>query len=164
MGAVYYSAIGDSWPLIISMIFIGLVFFLFRRSGGSIRRRPELVQNLVNEVRLNQALVKTFGVREKLKKFEVTYWRLNRGNLDFLGDKLVNKLSKVFTMMEEFNQQIKVAQKVKSTTYLSIDVSKLSEPLSATRKGLEDWLEEHTGHRELPPKYPTLMGSLFGEH
>ncbi len=150
-------------PLIISLVVVLLLFYLLRRRGGSVRRRPELVQSLIYEVRLNLALVDAFHLREKPRRFESTHWHLNRDGLDFLEESLQSTLSQVFGMIEDFNQQIKAAKKSKMLDHLNLNVDRLKEPLAASKKGLEDWLEEHTGHRELPPKYPTLFGSLFGE-
>lgn len=150
-------------PVLITLGIVIFLFYLLRRRGGSVRQRPETVQNLVYEVRLNQALVETFHLREKPRRFESTHWQLNKDKLDFLEESLQHTLSEAFNRVEDFNQQIKAAKKAKMLDRLSLDVSKLKEPLATSKKGLEDWLEENTGHRELPPKYPTLFGSLFGE-
>ncbi len=150
-------------PVLITLGIVMLLFYLLRQRGGSVRRRPEVVQALIYEVRLNLALVDTFHLREKARRFESTNWQLHKNKLDFLEESLQNTLSGVFEMVEYFNQQIRTAKKAKAFDRLSLDVSKLKEPLAESKKGLEDWLEENTGHRELPPKYPTLLGSLFGE-
>jgi len=184
-------------PLLITLGVIILLFFLVRRRGGSVRQRPELVQSLIYEVRLNQVLVDTFHLREKPKSFESTQWQLYKDKLDFLEETFAKKckdcghehenmvercnrcgsenlrgrsrndlretLSDVFSRIEEYNVEIKAAKKARSTDFLNTDVSKLKTPLARSKKGLEDWLEENTGHRELPPKYPTMLGSLFGE-
>jgi hypothetical protein len=122
-----------------------------------------MVQSLIYELRLNQALVDTFHLREKPRRFESTHWQLSKDKLGFLEEWLQNTLAEVFELVDEFNQEIKAAKKAKMLEQLNIDVSKLKEPLAKSKKGLEDWLEENTGHRELPPRYPTLLGSLFGE-
>jgi len=150
-------------PVLITLGIVILLFYMLRRRGGNVRQRPELVQSLIYEVRLNQALVETYYVREKLRRFETTHWQLNKDRLDFLGESLQKTLSEVFGRVEDFNQQIKTAKKAKMLENLNLDVNKLKEPLAESKKGLEDWLEENTGHRELPPRYPTLLGSLFGE-
>jgi cytochrome c-type biogenesis protein CcmH/NrfF len=67
-----FDAISDNLPLFLLIIGIILVQFLLRR-----RRRPEvtyreITQSLLAEVRLNQALVETFSLREKPKRFEMT--------------------------------------------------------------------------------------------
>lgn len=149
-------------PVIITLGVVILLFWLLRRRGG-IRQRPEVVQSLIYEVRLNQALVDTFHLRGKPRRFEDTNWHLHKNKLDFLEDSLQSILTEVFDTVEDFNQQIKAAKKAKTIDKLNLNVGKLKEPLANCKKGLEDWLEEHTGHRELPPKYPTLFGSLFGE-
>ena len=153
----------NALPVIISLGVVLLLFYLLRRRGGSVRRRPELVQSLIYEVRLNQALVDTYHLREKPKRFESTQWHLHRDKIDFLEEPLQKTLTNVFSMVEEFNEQIKASKKAKSNDFQNINVNKLKTPLAKSKKGLEDWLEEATGHRELPPKYPSLFGSLFGE-
>ena len=150
-------------PVLITLGVVILLFYLLRRRGGSVRQRPEMVQSLIYEVRQNQALVETFNLREKPRRFESTHWQLNKDKLDFLEESLQHTLVKVFDMVEDFNQQMKAAKKAKMLEHLNLNVEKLIEPLAESKKGLEDWLEENTGHRELPPKYPTLLGSLFGE-
>jgi len=150
-------------PVLISLGVVLLLFYLLRRRGGSVRRRPELVQSLIYEVRLNQALVDTYHLREKPKTFESTHWQLYKDKIDFLEEPLQKTLNNVFSMVAEFNGQIKAARKAKSNDFQNINVSKLKTPLAKSKKGLEDWLEETTGHRELPPRYPSLLGSLFGE-
>ena len=153
----------DALPVLISLGVVLLLFYLLRRRGGSVRRRPELVQSLIYEVRLNQALVDTYHLREKPKRFESTQWQLYKDRIDFLEESLQKTLANVFSMVEEFNAQIKASRKARSNDFQNINVSKLKTPLAKSKKGLEDWLEEATGRRELPPKYPTLFGSLFGE-
>lgn len=150
-------------PVLITLGVVILLFYMLRRRGGSVRQRPEMVQSLIYEVKLNQALVETFHLREKPRRFESTHWQLNKDKLGFLEEALQNTLSEVFNRVEDFNQQIKAAKKAKMLEHLNLDINKLKEPLAESKKGLEDWLEENTGHRELPPRYPTLMGSLFGE-
>ena len=156
------SGLRDSLPLLIGLVVI-LVLFAFFRRGGSIRRRPEMIQGLIYELRLNQVLVETFHLREKPRRFETTHWQINKEKLDFLDESLRGTLTWVFERVEDFNRQIKAAKKAKTLHQLNLNVEELKEPMAESRKGLEDWLEEHTGHRELPPRYPTLFGSLFGE-
>ena len=183
-------------PLIISVVVVLLLFALLRRRGTSVRHRPETVQSILYDVRLNQALVKNFHLREKPRKFETANWSVNKTKIGFLDEVFAKKcedcghehgnmvercekcgsqklreplrkglretLSNVFAMVEDFNQQIKIARKTKAFSQLNIDVGNLKKPLDESRKGLEDWLEEHTGHRELPPKYPGFTDLLFG--
>ena len=152
-----------SIPLILTVVLLLVVFYFLRGRGGGVGNRPELVQSLLTEVKLNQALVETFQLRQKPKKFEMTSWEVYKTSIDFLEESLQDTLANAFGMFEDFNKQIKIAKKEKSNSYMDIDIAKLREPLAKSRKGLEDWLEETTGHRELPTRYPSLFGSLFGE-
>jgi len=150
-------------PLIIIIILLAIVFTWVRVGGSRVRRRPDFVQRLIYEVRLNQALVETYHLREKPRKFETTAWRMSQDNIDFLDDSLQQTLTDLFTTVGEFNEQIKAARKTKVFSQLNIDVNKIKEPLAESRKGLEDWLEEMTGQRELPSKYPSIFGWWFGQ-
>ncbi len=150
-------------PLILTVVLLLVVFYFLRGRGGGVGNRPELVQGLLSEVKLNQVLVETFQLRQKPKKFEMTRWQINNGKIDFLEESLQDTLAKAFSMVEDFNQQIQIAKKEKSTSYMNIDVAELRGPLAESKKGLEDWLEETTGHRELPIRYPSPFGWLFGE-
>ena len=152
-----------SLPLILTVVLLLVVFYFFRGRGRGVRNRPELVQSLLSEVKLNQALLETFKLRQKPKKFEMTSWEVYKTSIDFLEESLQDTLAKAFGMVEDFNQQIKIAKKEKSTSYMNIDVAELRGPLAESKKRLEDWLEETTGHRELPIRYPSPFGWLFGE-
>lgn len=153
---------GENWVLIVAIAAILMLFFLARRGGG-VRRHPEIVQNLLYDVRLNQALVETYHLREKPKKFDNTNWQINKNRIDFLEEELQETLHQTFDVVEDFNQQIKTAKKLKSDSFRSLDVGKLKELLAKCRKGLEDWMMDKIGKKELPPKYPSLLGGLFGE-
>ena len=152
-----------SIPLILTVVLLLVVFYFLRGRGGGVGNRPELVQSLLTEVKLNQALVETFQLRQKPKKFEMTSWEIYKTSIDFLEESLQDTLANAFGMVEDFNQQIQIAKKEKSLSYMNIDVAKLRGPLAKSKKGLEDWLEETTGHRELPTRYPSPFGWLFGE-
>ncbi len=149
-------------PLIIIIVLLAVVFTWIRLGAGSVRHRPDLVQRLIYETRLNQALVETFHLREKPRKFEITVWKMSQNKIDFLEDSLRQTLINVFSTVEEFNEQIRAARKAKTFNQLNIDANKLKEPLAESRKGLEDWLEDTTGQRELPSKYPSIFSWWFG--
>lgn len=152
-----------SIPFILTVVLLLVVFYFFRGRGGGVRNRPELIQSLLSEVKLDQALLETFNLRQKPKKFETTSWQIYENRIDFLEEWLQDALAKAFGMIEDFNQQIQIAKKEKSVSYMNIDVAKLRGPLAKSKKGLEDWLEETTGHRELPIRYPSPFGWFFGE-
>ena len=148
--------------IIVAILAIVLLQFVLRR------RKPEtmhgqIAQNLLMEVRLNQALAGSFHLRQKPKKFEVTIWQRNKTKLDFLSQSLQVVLSDTFMMAEDFNRQIEAARKYKSNSYIvNISIDKLKEPLDKSKEGLEEWLLANVGRKEPPPKYPSLFDSLFG--
>jgi hypothetical protein len=151
-----------SW-IIIAIIAIVLIFFslLRRRSGAA--KYPEVVQALLFDVKLNQAIAIHFLEIPKPRRFENVNWQMNKDKIGFLGEELKEMLREVFAKVEEYNQQIKAAKKAKSDSYKTIDLTRFKELLEKCRQELEDWMVQKTGQKELPPKYPTLWGSLFGE-
>ena len=149
-------------PVIIILIVFAIVFTWVRFGGSKVRQRPDYVQRLIYEIRLNQALVETFRNREKPRKFETTTWRMFHNEMDFLEDSLQENLSDVFDIILEYNEQIQAAKKTRTYDQLNINVNKIKKPLAICRKELEDWLEETTGNRELPTRYPGMFGWWFG--
>ena len=99
----------------------------------------------------------------KPRRFENVNWQMNKDKIGFLGEELKEMLREVFAKVEEYNKLIKEAQKAKSDSYKSIDLTRFKELLDKCRQELEDWMVQKTGQKELPPKYPTLMGTFFGE-
>ena len=151
-----------SW-VIIAIVGIVLIFFsLLRRRGGA-AKYPEVVQALLYDVKLNQALATHFLEIAKPRRFENVNWLMNKDKIGFLGESLKEMLREVFAKVEEYNKQIKEAQKAKSDSYKAIDLTRFKELLEKCRQELEDWMVQKTGQKELPPKYPTLMGTFFGE-
>ena len=142
------------------LVVIGL--FAFLRGRGSPRRHPEIVQLILGDVKMNQALVAAFYLREKPKLFERNNWELYKNHVEFLGESLRETLAMTFGIVEDINQEIRLVKKSK-TSHHSIDVTKLNEPLAACRKGLEDWMMENLGTTEPPTKYPSLIGTFFGQ-
>lgn len=160
MGA---STITENLPLILSIVGIILLQFFMRRRRKATTTHPEIVHNLLSEVKLNQALVEAFPLRQKPKKFLTTSWQISKDKLDFLNSSLQLALSDTFTTAEDFNQQIDAANKHKSAIYMaSVNMDKLREPLAKSKDGLELWLMSQTGEKEPPPKYPSVFSGLFG--
>jgi hypothetical protein len=157
---------GGSWVgTCVLIITIGIILFLFsllRRRGGA-AKFPEIVQSLLYDVKWNQVLVDSFLQREKPHRFENVNWLINKEKIGFLGETLKQNLKDAFALVEEYNKVIKEARKARSDSYKSLDLTRFKELLAKCRQGLEDWMVEKTGQKELPPKYPTLMGTFFGE-
>jgi hypothetical protein len=118
---------------------------------------------LLFDVRINLALAKFFPELKKPRNFENTNWMMNKDKIGFLGESLKLMLRETFAMAEEYNKQIKAAKKARSDSYKNLDLTRFKELLEKCRQELEDWMIQTTGSKDLPPKYPTLMGSLFGE-
>lgn len=159
-----FGDIGGNAPIIV--VIIGLILlqiFLMRRRKPETTHRA-IVQSLLAEVRLNQALVEASYLQQKPKKFAVTGWHINKSKLDFLQQSLQESLSEAFGMAEDFNQQIEAAKKYKSVSYVaSINMDKLKEPLAKSRQGLEEWFQLKTGTKEPPLEYPSVFDTMFGK-
>jgi hypothetical protein len=145
--------------VVLSIILV-IALFSFLRGRGGVMQRPEVVQFVLYDVKMNQALVETFYIREKPKRFEKSNWEINKKKIGFLDESLQETLRMTFGMVEDLNQDIKLVKKNK-TSHQSINVTKLVEPLAACRKGLEDWMMENLGTTEPPPKYPSIWDTLF---
>jgi len=157
-----FGDIGANLPIILLIIGLVLLQFFLRRRKPEVGRQ-EVVQSLLSEVRLNQAVAKLFEQQQKPRRFETVSWQRNKNKLDFLGESLQRALSDAFGMAEDYNQQIGAAKKYKSTSYLvSIDVDKLKEPLAKSREGLEEWLLSNVGRKESPSQYPGFFERFFG--
>jgi hypothetical protein len=157
-----FGNLGENAIFIVIILGIFGIFILFRRRSPD-RERPEMVRNLLTEVRINQALIETFYQRPKPRRFEMTTWLLNRKKMDFFEKSLQADLKSAFTLAEDFNRQLKAVKKAKSAdSKLDFDLEKIKEPMANSKKGLEDWLLAHFGGKEPPPKYPTITDYLFG--
>ncbi|MFC2035117.1 hypothetical protein ACFLUJ_03225 [Chloroflexota bacterium] len=148
--------------IIVAIVALVLMQLFFRKPKPE-RLRREIVQSLLAEVRLNRAMIEVFHRRQKAKKLETVSWQRNKAKLDFLRQSLQSTLSDAFDMAGDFNQQVEVAKKHKSASYLAdISVDKLREPFDKSKLGLEKWLLANIGTIEPPPKYPGLLDGLFG--
>jgi hypothetical protein len=158
--------LGDSGQnfLIIAVI-IGLLLlqFFLRRRRSPATTQQQIVQNLLAEVKFNLRLAEVLTLSWQAKKFITTSWQIDKNKLDFLDQSLQGTLSDAFAIEEDFNQQLDIAKKHKSSGYMaSIDLAKLKEKLTKSREGLEEWLLAKTGTKEPPPQYPGITDLLFG--
>ena len=151
-----------AWVLLITMAIILILVSLVRRRGG-VAKYPEVVQGLLYDIRFNQGLSAHLFELKKPRRFENTNWMMNRDKIGFLGEQLKLMLKETFALVEEYNKQIKAAKKDKSDSYKAIDLTRFKELLDKCRQELEDWMVQKTGSKDLPPKYPTIMGLFFGE-
>lgn len=158
-----FGDIGGNVPIILMIIGLILLQFFFMRRRKPERTRQAIVQSLLSEVRLNQALVESAHLRQKPQKFAMAGWHINKSKLDFLQQSLQGTLSDAFGMAEDFNRQIAAAKKYKSASYMvNVNMDKLKEPLAKSRQGLEQWLQLNTGTKEPPLEYPGMFDGLFG--
>ena len=149
-------------PLVGIVIAVILVQSFFIRKNKPESQRT-IVQNLLLDVKINQVLIDMVKDGQKPKNFSSNNWQLSRNRLDFLAKSLQTYLSAAFDIVDDFNQQIRLAKKSKTQQYVNLDTTHLSEPLSKSRQGLEDWLMAKGGVEEGPPiRYPSMWDTLFG--
>lgn len=149
-------------PLVGIVIAVILVQSFFIKKNKPESQRT-IVLNLLLDVKVNQVLVDMVKDGQKPKSFSSNNWQLSRNRLDFLSKSLQTYLSAAFDIVDDFNQQIRLTKKSKTQQYVNFDTTQLSEPLSKSRQGLENWLIANGGLEEGPPiRYPSMFDTLFG--
>ena len=76
-----------AWLLIVVAGIILILFSLLRRRRGP-DKYPEVVQALLYDIKLNQALAAGFLRIDKPHRFENTNWQMNKDKIGFLGESL----------------------------------------------------------------------------
>jgi len=151
-------ALGKNLSVIIPLILL-VVFQIFTRKHRAERTLQEIVTSLLNEVNHNQKLMEAFLVKWQIKKFKIDSWKRNRNRINTLDQSVQTALADTFDLVEDFNRQMENAKKNKSTSYLAnINMDKLKEPLARSRRGLEEWLQEHSGQQNMPTRRRGLFG------
>ena len=131
----------NQWMILIPIIILIVFTFFFRRRKAE-GTELEITASLLSDVNQNLKLVEAFGYQVRAKKFKTGSWERNSEKLGFLNRLLLDALSEAFSLAEDFNQEIEQAKRYKSTSYLSgISVSRLQEPLTKSKQGLEEWLK-----------------------
>lgn len=152
----------STWILLIVLGVIVLLFTLIRPRSNP-QKYPEVIQYILYDVRMNQALVETFLKRDKPKTFERNNWEINKSKISFLTETQKELLKETFGLIDEFNVIIKAAKKSKSDSYKILDLARLKVLLDSCQKELEDWMVKTTGQKEIAPKYPSMWSTFFGE-
>ena len=159
-----FGALGERLPLILAIVALILLQFFLRRRRKPEGTHDEIVQSLLGEVKLNQAVVGMLSAGQRPRRLEVVTWQRNRDKLEFLDQPLRAALSDAYRVAEEFNQQLDTARKYKlSTSLANINPNRLGESLSQSQQGLEDWLLSQTGSRETGKKYPGMFDDWTGK-
>ena len=153
----------ENMPLLLGVLaFIVLQFFLNRRRKLE-RTAPEIIHSLLSEVKQNLVLIEASAIKPHFKKLKNDAWKRNGNRVDFVDEPLRTTLSDTFNMADEFNQQLDIAKKRGSTSYIyDINPSKLEKLFANSKEGLEEWLVTNTGGKTPPIKYPSLFDGLFG--
>ncbi len=140
-----------------------LIGFITRGMRKPVQGQKEIVQDLLAETKLNQAILEFFRAHQEPKKFMVTSWRRYSNKVGFLSQSLQASLSESFMMSEDFNRQIDTGKKHKSASYkLDLDIDKLKELLTRSQEGLEEWFLKNVGRKEPPLEYPSIFDGFFG--
>lgn len=154
------SAIAENLPLILGVVFFILIQAYLRRHKPE-KTSPEIVQSLLNDIKANLQTIEAFPTQQKFKKLKIGSWNRNKKRLKFLDESLQATISDTFDMVDELNRQISAANKQKSAAYLyDINLSTLEKPLNKSKEGLEKWLQENIGKKEVT-KYPGLFDDFL---
>ena len=157
------AGIATNAPIVAALIGIVILQFFLRRRRKPEETHPDIVKNLLAETRMNQALADVLQQQEKPRKFLATSWHRNRTKLDFLNEALQGIINDAFMMAEDFNEQITMAKKYRSSSYTTtLNAVKLKELMTKSREGLEAWLSKNAGQKEPPVEYPRVFDGLFG--
>jgi len=152
------SELGNSIYIIAAVLLL-LVFNVFLRTRRKEQTPSEICLSLLADVNVNQNLAEDFQYNLRVKKFATGSWQRNRNKIDFLDAALQSTLGNVFSMAENFNQDIDSARKYKSVSYLSgIDVYRLKEYLAKGKQGLEEWFQTKANQQPLPGRRGGLLG------
>ncbi len=159
-----FKDIGANLPFIIGAIALVAIQYFLRKRRGPEATQPDLVQDLLGEVKLDIRLAEIFPFQYQAKQFMTTTWQLNKNKLDFLDPKLQETVNSAFEMAVDFNQQIAAAKKNKSNAYMaSIHMDKLKVLLASSQQGLEQWLLLKVGSKNPPLKEPGMFDNLMGK-
>ena len=115
-----------------------------------------MVKSLLSEIDYNQKLMESFSLVWETKKFKTATWERNKDKIDYVEDKgLYSTLVDVYEIAKEFNREIDMAKKYKSTSYLvSIKVDRLRKPLAKSKEGLQQWLDLNKGKKKISASIP----------
>ncbi len=150
-------------PFILFLLALLALQVWLGRKGKLEKTRPEVVVNLLTEVKLNQQIVKVIEQLPKPRKFETNAWSRNKNRITFLGEELDNSLEKSFGKAIEINKQITAYHKAKKTgQHVEIRLDGIAEFLAESREGLEQWMLKNTGSREPKRKYPGMFDGWLG--
>jgi len=146
-----WSDIGKIFGYFVPVIIFVVINVLFRKQQEQ-KRRETVVKNLLSEIEHNQKLVESFSVEWQMKRFKTATWERNKDKIDYIEDKgLYSTLVDAYEITREYNREIDMAKKYKSTSYLvGIKVERLREPLERSKQGLREWLELNKGGKKMP--------------
>ena len=151
-----------TYIFVATIVIIIILFSLTRKRGGA-AKYPEIVQSLLYDIKINQGVAKFFLEFKKPPRFENANWLMNKDKIGFLDESIKVMLKESYVLLDQYNKQIKEAKRAKSDSYKTIDLTRYKELLDKCCQELEDCMMLKTGAKEMPPKPPTLMGTLFGE-
>ena len=144
-----WGEIGKVFSYLIPVIMFFLLNVLFKKQREQ-QRRISVAKSLLSETNHNSNLVDSFSFRSQLKKFKTKTWKRNKDKMDYVDQTLYSTLADAYEIADEFNREIDVARKHKSTSYVAgIDTSRLMQPLAKSKQGLEEWLQLNKGKKKV---------------
>jgi hypothetical protein len=130
-----------AWVLVIIIVLLLLWTFSRRRKPRS--NKLDTAIALLSDIDYDLKII-DIRTTDKLSKknFRIDNWRFFKDRLDFLDAEQIKTINEAFALVEEFKNKIDVAKKSKALeTVQDLDLGKLKEPLTLSRKGLVVWLK-----------------------
>ena len=142
--------------LLVLLFFVAGIYLRNRRTANS----PMMIAlGLYRDIEHNRKLMEAFSMQKKGRLFKTRSWNRNRTRMDFLGSEVRSDINSSFKLAEEFNVHIQAANKSGSTSYLAlVQVDNIRAPLIRAKLGLEQWIRENWGRRDLLPRRIGFFG------
>ncbi len=158
-----FGDISANLPIIIIAVAVIILQFFLRRRPKPEKTPQEIAIGLLGEVGRNLNMVESFIANSRMNKFLIASWLRNKNRIDFLNQELQGNISDAFLMAEDYNRQMEAAKKQRSDVYMAtIDMGKITDPLTKSKEGLEQWLADNFGTKEPPVEYPSMTDFIFG--
>ena len=138
--------------IIITLLVVFLIWtYLRRRSTGS--PKVDAVEGILKDISENSNIVEEkLANSRSTKKFKTGNWRRFQNKVGFLDDPDLESINEVFTLAQDYNDRTDVDP---------MQMEKIKESLSKSKKGLSDWLRVNR-RKELESKNRGGPGGLFG--
>jgi len=147
--------------VIIGILVVVLIWtYLRRKSTGA--PKVDAVEGILKEITENTKIMEErLANPQSTRKFQIDNWRRFKDKIGFLEEAEIGSINEVYNLAAEYNSRIDLARKNPVlTTLQEMQVEKLREPLSQSKRGLSDWLRENR-RKELENRSRGGFGDFF---